>query len=243
MNQAAPLHPHPAPFVALLIFTLVSLGLGLVAPLLSQPQPGFFRSCNLVAQFKAGAVILTIVLPPEPMPWFAAEDLPATVDLGYVLGLAIFTATVVAYTTYGGFLAAVWTDVFQSIIMAVGVMIMFPLVMAASGGLEQATVRGMAQAAPGLAFGPGPGGGRAFHPITLAISFFFMWAITGMGQPSTMVRLMAFRDSRTLRVSIMYLTIYNAMIYIPLVFIFVAARSILPPLANPDEAMPRLVIH
>ncbi len=59
-----------------------------------------------------------------------------------------------------------------------------------------------------------------------------MWAITGMGQPSTMVRLMAFRDSRTLRYSIIYLTIYNVMIYIPLIFIFVAARSILPDLAK-----------
>jgi sodium/pantothenate symporter len=203
----------------------------------------FFLSCNLVAQFKAGAVIMKIVLPSEPMNWFASEDLPATLDLGYVLGLAIFTATVVAYTTYGGFLAAVWTDVFQSIIMAVGVVIMFPLAMAASGGLEVATVKGMAQAGPGFAFGPGAGEGRAFHPLGLAISFFFMWAITGMGQPSTMVRLMAFRDSRTLRVSIIYLTIYNALIYIPLVFIFVAARSILPALAHPDEAMPRLVIR
>ena len=59
-----------------------------------------------------------------------------------------------------------------------------------------------------------------------------MWAITGMGQPSTLVRLMAFRDSRTLRYSIIYLTLYNMMIYIPLVFIFIAARSILPGLSS-----------
>ena len=63
-----------------------------------------------------------------------------------------------------------------------------------------------------------------------------------MGQPSTLVRLMAFRDSRTLRYSIIYLTIYNALIYIPLIFIFVAARSILPNLASSDDVMPSLVI-
>ena len=45
----------------------------------------------------------------------------------------------VAYTTYGGFLAAIWTDVFQSIIMAVGVMILFPLALWPSGGLDAAT--------------------------------------------------------------------------------------------------------
>jgi SSS family solute:Na+ symporter/sodium/pantothenate symporter len=200
----------------------------------------FFLSCFLVAQFKAGGVLMKIVLPSSSYEWVAGEDVFVQLDAGYIVGLLIFTATVVAYTTYGGFLAAVWTDVFQSIIMAVGVLILFPLAMAASGGLEQATLKGMAIAGEGFAFGPGAG--RAFHPLGLALSFFVMWAITGMGQPSTMVRLMAFRNSRTLRYSILYLVAYNAMVYIPLIFIFVAARSILPGLEKPDEIMPRLVI-
>ena len=217
-----------------------SPGLGLLTSLLIV----FFLTCNLVPQFKAGGVIMKIVLPSAAYTWASAEDLAVTVDMGYIVGLAIFTATVVAYTAYGGFLAAVWTDVFQSLIMAVGVILLFPLAMAASGGLEAATTKGMALAGDGFAFGPGAG--RDFHPLGLAISFFFMWAITGMGQPSTMVRLMAFRDSRTLRWSILYLTLYNLCIYVPLIFIFVASRSILPGLAalgKSDEVMPRLVIH
>ena len=163
------------------------------------------------------------------------------VEPTYLAGLAIFTATVVAYTTYGGFLAAIWTDVFQSIVMAIGVLLLFPLAMKASGGLGAATYSGMAQTDAG--FGFSPGAERAFHPIGLAISFFFMWAITGMGQPSTLVRLMAFRDARTLRYSIILLTVYNLMIYVPLVFIFVAARTILPNLASSDDVMPSLVIR
>jgi hypothetical protein len=39
------------------------------------------------------------------------------------------------------------------------------------------------------------------------------------------------------------LTVYNVLIYVPLIFIFVASRSILPGLEKPDEVMPRLVIH
>jgi SSS family solute:Na+ symporter/sodium/pantothenate symporter len=200
----------------------------------------FFLTCNLVAQFKAGGLIMKIVLPSETINWVVSEDSPATADAGYYLGLAIFAATVIAYTTYGGFLAAIWTDVFQSIVMAVGVLILFPLAMVASGGLEKATLAGVAQTDAGFAFGPGAV--RAFHPIGLAVSFFFMWAITGMGQPSTMVRLMAFRDSRTLRYSILYLTVYNFAIYVPLVLIFIAARAILPDLSKTDEVMPRLVV-
>ena len=200
----------------------------------------FFLTCNLVPQFKAGGLIMKIVLPSETINWFVSEDSPVSADLGYYLGLAIFATTVIAYTTYGGFLAAIWTDVFQSIVMAIGVMILFPLAIYHSGGLAKATLAGVAQTDAGFAFGPGAI--RAFHPIGLAFSFFFMWAITGMGQPSTMVRLMAFRDSRTLRYSILYLTLYNFVIYVPLIMIFIAARAILPDLANTDEVMPRLVI-
>lgn len=208
-----------------------SPGLGLLTSILIM----FFLSTNLVAQFSAGARIMKIVLPASAATWVSSGDNGA-----YLVGLLIFATTVVAYTTYGGFLAAIWTDVFQSIIMAVGVMLLFPLAMTAAGGLGQATLNGVAQTDPGFAFGPGAE--RAFHPIGLAFSFFVMWAITGMGQPSTMVRLMAFRDSKTLRYSIIYLTIYNAIIYIPLIFIFIAARSILPDLKSSDDVMPSLVI-
>ena len=212
-----------------------SPGLGLLTSVLVM----FFLSTNLIAQFNAGARIMKFVLPSGAANWVMTEEIVATGDAGYLLGLLIFAVTVIAYTTYGGFLAAIWTDVFQSIIMAIGIMLLFPLAMAASGGLAKATLAGVAQTDAGFAFGPGAG--RDFHPIGLAFSFFVMWAITGMGQPSTLVRLMAFRDSKTLRYSIIYLTIYNIIIYVPLIFIFVAARSILPDLQSSDDVMPSLV--
>jgi sodium/pantothenate symporter len=89
-------------------------------------------------------------------------------------------------------------------------------------------------------FGPGRrSNGDPFLPLGLAFSFFFVWAITGIGQPGTMVRLIAFRDSRTLKRSILTVTIYYALIYLPLVFVFVAARNLLPPLnaETSDKAM------
>ncbi len=200
----------------------------------------FFLSCFLVAQFKAGGVLMKIVLPSSTYDWANVENFAVTLDKGYVIGLLIFTTTVVAYTAYGGFLAAIWTDVFQSIIMAIGVLIMLPLAISKAGGLEMATLKGMEIAGDG--FGFGPGAGRAFHPLTMSISFFVMWAISGMGQPSTMVRLMAFRDTRTLRYSMLYLTVYNMLVYIPLILIFVCSRSIMPGLTNSDEVMPRMVV-
>ncbi len=89
-------------------------------------------------------------------------------------------------------------------------------------------------------FGPGRSHrGAPFHPLGMAISFFFMWAITGMGQPGTMLRLMAFKDSRTLKRAILTVTGFYSMVYLPLVFIFVAARVLIPELnaENSDKAM------
>ena len=244
--------------------------LGLITSLLVL----FFLTSNLIAQFKAGGLILKLVLPQsvhaavgsgeapknagDKMAGVAAAaaDEPAQKekpteakkptantfrDRAYVLGLVIFSVTVIFYTAYGGFLAAIWTDVFQSLVMAVGVMILFPLAMNAAGGINAGTLAGIAQTKDD-SFAFGPGAGRAFHPLSLAISFFVMWAISAMGQPSTLVRLMAFRDSRTLRWSIIYLTLYNLVIYVPLIFIFICARQILPNLTRTDEVMPRLVI-
>lgn len=230
-----------------------------------------FLTVNLIPQFKAGAIIIKTVLPAGAASWLGATDPNSTVDAGYYLALMAFSATVIFYTAYGGFLAAIWTDVFQSIIMAIGVLILLPLALNASGGLVQATADGMKQTDPGFAFGPGveirettpppelppdgtvaePSANEAgtvtvyhFHTLTLAFSFFVMWAISGAGQPSTLVRLMAFRNTKTLRYSIIYLTIYNAIVYVPLILIFVCARSILPGLADAgrsDEIMPMLV--
>ena len=93
--------------------------------------------------------------------------------------------------------------------------------------------------------GPGPDPKRmnGFLPLSLAFSFFFMWAISGAGQPSSMVRLMAFKDTVTLRRSIFTVAIYYSMIYFPLVIIFCCARILLPGMENePDRIMPAMAV-
>jgi Na+/pantothenate symporter len=84
---------------------------------------------------------------------------------------------------------------------------------------------------------------EGFLPLSLAISFFFMWAISGTGQPSTMVRLMAFRNTATLRRAIFTVAIYYSMIYFPLVIIFCCARILLPGMdLESDRIMPQMAV-
>ena len=93
--------------------------------------------------------------------------------------------------------------------------------------------------------GPGPSRGAAdgFLPLSLAVSFFFMWAIAGTGQPSNFVRLMAFDSARTLRFSIATVAVHYSLIYFPLIIIFCCARLLLPGMeAESDRIMPAMVV-
>ena len=116
----------------------------------------FFLSFNLVAQFKAGSLILKTLLNGVEAFHSSALILAGAVGgLGwlesvepeYLLCLFTFGVVVVAYTAYGGFHAVVWTDVMQGVVMVVGVLIMLPLALYQVGGLEQAT-REMARMVP-----------------------------------------------------------------------------------------------
>ena len=396
----------------------------------------FFMSFNLVAQFKAGALILKVLLNDvEIFKSFSLSVAEWTSGVGffgsdsqYLVCLLFFGVAVIAYTTYGGFHAVVWTDVMQGVVMVVGVLILLPLAISAVGGLDRATqemskmtppMRGygvveISDSATAVSYldkddwlkmesedstrvfrvaaaktieqgtktvygvelleittpseierilagetpskfvdsatvtrfsdpdarygtatitsrvavtlapytphvvqpgtkvtpqeylqvaeevklaagesksvpveipvrfeehvfddmggevnfsdvstksvkytsgadtpgvyvsGPGPSATDSvgFLSLSVAISFFFMWAISGSGQPSNMVRLMAFKDAMTLRRAIFTVALYYTCIYVPLVFIFCCARVLVPGMeAEPDRIMPEIAVY
>ena len=183
------------------------------------------------------------------------------IDWLYLMGLAVFTLTVVGYTMAGGFLAAVWTDLFQSIMMFFGVLLLLLLCLTRVGGLEQATRDAVKNtsaiaaknvdldkvAQPETAFITGPGfdpkgEGRQFLPVSLAFSFFVVWVFSGVSSPASIVRIMASDSTATLRRSIYLLSVYNCFIYIPLIVICVCGRSLIPDLKQTDEIIPRLAL-
>ncbi|QDU81925.1 Sodium/pantothenate symporter [Polystyrenella longa] len=100
-------------------------------------------------------------------------------------------------------------------------------------------LRGTYVSAPGA----DPSSNKGFLPIAVAVSFFVYWAFSGAGQPSNMVRLMAFNSSMTLKKSITTVAIYFTMIYFPLVIIFCCARVLMPGMeAESDRIMPAMTV-
>jgi Na+/proline symporter len=307
----------------------------------------FFMFFYLMAQFKAGAQIMATLMEGVPVyesavagvervtagiPWVGAAE------GDYLLCLLVFAVSVIAYTTFGGFRAVVWTDVMQGVVMGLGVVIMLVLTLAQVGGLGNATKRlgdmtppqfvtvivstgevsqedrriprgewvqlegeskvirlkssviitagetesekvealklttpdeinrvlaGIDATSPWTATITGPeelyayGDGKkgvymtapgpsqkdsgGFLGVMLALSFFAFWTFSGAGQPSYMVRQMAFRDTITLRRSIVMVAVYFTLIYFPLVIIFTCARVLLPGMEiHPDRVMPEM---
>jgi SSS family solute:Na+ symporter/sodium/pantothenate symporter len=222
-----------------------------------------FLVFNLVGQFKAGGLIMrqacggvldtaayqgtrgVVAQSLNATGFWSAEGAPADPFFGrdypdYVVGILIFAVTVIAYTTYGGFWAVTWTDVLQGIVIVAGAILLMILALVKIGGLTAATSK-LREVDPHLLTGPGP---NSYLPLGLAVSFFFLWTIGSMGQPVGMVRLMACRDTPTLRTSLFMIGIYYALIYLPLVIAFVCARALYPTeyVGRSDAIMPALAL-
>ena len=94
----------------------------------------FFMSFNLVAQFKAGSLILHTLLSGVSAYESASSAFGSLTsqfpllgnDPAYLLCLLSFGVAVILYTTWGGFHAVVWTDVMQGVVMVAGVLILLP---------------------------------------------------------------------------------------------------------------------
>jgi SSS family solute:Na+ symporter/sodium/pantothenate symporter len=127
--------------------------------------------------------------------------------------------------------------------MLIGVMILLILAVPAVGGLEQATRQAVEATGPEYAFGPGYApGGRQFLTLGLAFSFFVIWPFANFSSPASVVRVMACRNTSTIRRSIVLLSFYNFLIYLPLVAICICARAAMPNLEVADEVIPRMAV-
>jgi sodium/pantothenate symporter len=213
-----------------------------------------FLSIMMIAQFKAGATVMKEAWPIAPTA--QTQDIAASAaegaelaqwwlrKRGYLAGLVIFSLAVVGYTLIGGFLAAVWTDLLQSVMMFIGVTILVCLALPAAGGLEHATRGAVAHAGPQFATGPAfKPDGSPFLPLTMAFSMFCFWPFAGTANPASVVRVMACKNTNVLKRSISLLAIYNMGIYLPLIIICVCARSMMPDLGKESDAVvPRMAL-
>ncbi|NNE00531.1 MAG: hypothetical protein HKN47_24715, partial [Pirellulaceae bacterium] len=89
--------------------------------------------------------------------------------------------------------------------------------------------------------GPDSQSSLGFLAIGTAFSFFVFWPFAATGQPSNMLRLMAFKDTKTLRYSVLTVSVYYSVIYFCLVIVFCCGRVLMSGMeVDPDRTMPDL---
>ncbi|MCF0238294.1 MAG: sodium/pantothenate symporter [Sphaerochaetaceae bacterium] len=150
-----------------------------------------FFMAQMVAQFTGGATLIQSIT-----------------GLDYKWALIIFAATVVIYTSFGGFSAVAITDTIQGLIMCVGTFLFIFFVLKAGGGLEGIDA-GLQEALPGkydnltAVYSPGA-----------LLSFWILVGFGTIGLPQTAVRAMGYKGSKDLHKAMIIGTIVCAVIMV-----------------------------
>jgi sodium/proline symporter len=111
----------------------------------------------------------------------------------YYVGALVGFCVVAAYIVTGGFVAVVWSDVFQGTLMVVGLVVL-PIVGVIAAGGPGAVLDGMRQADPALLTAFGSVDATVFDVLgTLGLALI---GLGFMGSPQIFVRFLALRDEK-----------------------------------------------
>jgi SSS family solute:Na+ symporter len=150
----------------------------------------------------------------------------------YTSAVLIAGLIILLYVSIGGYLAVVWTSFVQAWIMIFGLLLLAFATLGRVGGLTQAATD-LAAIDPGLVNTPGVWGWGGLVSYTLIVSL-GVW-----GMPQLLVRFYSMKSTRVLRLGTVLATLGGAMAVLPYMT-GAMSRLILPPLENPDLAIPML---
>jgi sodium/proline symporter len=188
----------------------------------------------------------------------AGKILNTTFGIDAGTGMLLGALVVVAYTFMGGFLAVVWTDVVQGLLMMLVAVILPVLGLAALGGpsgLVEAilartpeTFGGTPEQAQGVAFGMDAlrmtGGKVGWGFVNGVVFGGMMWGVGYLGQPHLLVRYMAIRSSREVEVGRRIAVSWVLLAYWGAAFVGIVAIGLLPEApADRERIMPLLALQ
>jgi SSS family transporter len=160
------------------------------------------------------------------------------------LAVALGTAVILFYSTAGGMVAGIWTDVFQGALMLLAAVAVFLYAMDAGGGFGE-IARSISHSETF---------GRQFlepfgkTPALMPLGFFFVFGVGVLGQPHMLHKFFMLRDPRSLKWLPLILggsQIVCLLIWLGLGLAVPAlvAQGKLSPLDNPDDAAPLFLLH
>lgn len=151
----------------------------------------------------AAVVIIIFFIPYLASGFSACGKLFGTLfNMDYVTAMVISAAVIVIYTVMGGFLAASFTDLIQSIVMTVALIVVLGFGVTKAGGMD--AVMNNAQTLAGYLslaniHDPSTGGSNPYSVLT--ICSLLAWGLGYFGMPHILVRFMAIEDENKLPLS------------------------------------------
>lgn len=155
----------------------------------------------------------------------------------YIIGLIIFSGVVTAYTSFGGFRAVAITDAIQGIVMLIATGVLFYVVLQKGNGMENIMLT-IAKTNPEM-LTPSSNGNIA-KPFIL--SFWVLVGIGLLGYPSTAVRCMGFKDSKSLHRAMIIGTSVVGLLMLGMHLVGVMGVAIEPNVEVGDKIIPILAL-
>jgi len=191
--------------------------------------------CRFSSGFAAVAILLGV------LGYLATQLLALGIVLAGVLGTSIWLGillgafVLVLYTTAGGMVAAVYTDVVQGGVMLVSTSVIFGYALSAGGGFDGMSAVILSQAPELLS----PWG--LVGPVT-CLGWFSLFALGSLGQPHVVHKMMMIRDVRLLKHFPWILAVCMTVCSLVWLGVGLSVKSLvfqgdLPALAHPDDAI------
>ena len=151
----------------------------------------------------AAVVIIIFFIPYLASGFSACGKLFASLfGINYLTAMLISAAVIVIYTVMGGFLAASFTDLVQSIIMTIALVVVLGFGVTQAGGMD--AVLDNAKSMAGYLslshiYDPATGGSNPYSLLT--ICSLLAWGLGYFGMPHILLRFMAIGDENKLKLS------------------------------------------
>ena len=174
-------------------------------------------SLHLVAQWQASGILLSV-----------------TFGTDYLVGMLIGGAVVLAYTIMGGYLATVYTDFMQGVVMFIGTHILFWSAISKVGGFNALNDQ-LALINPGLVTPWGPDG--SYFGLIAAASPIILIIMGSFGMPHVTVRHLSLKNPDTARKAMLITAIFVALFSFAYYMVGAAGLILLGPgLENPETS-------
>ena len=175
----------------------------------------------------AAVVIIIFFIPYLASGFSACGKLFGTLfNMNYVTAMVISAAVIVIYTVMGGFLAASFTDLVQSVIMTIALIVVLGFGVTKAGGMD--AVMSNAQSLAGYLslaniHNPSTGGSAPYSFLT--ICSLLAWGLGYFGMPHILVRFMAIEDEKKLSLSRRVATVWVVISMAVAIFIGVVGNG------------------